>query len=353
MQEKKNIVFLYTELAGYSLACFRELIKREVNVYVFHYPVNIEAPFKFLPPSKLNLYDRSLISIHDFHQQIKNIKPDLIVCSGWIDKDYLAICKHYFKKIPTIVAFDNQWKGTLKQRAAIFASSKLLLNKFSHCWVPGERQVTFAQKLGFKYTNILKNLYSADLNFFQNIFIETYEIKKQKFPHRFIYSGRYLDLKGITDLWQAFIELQSETPNDWELWCLGAGNINPIRNHKIKHFGFVQPSDLINYLAKTGVFILPSREEPWGVSVHEFSAAGFPLILSDKVGAEDLFLIEYQNGFIFKSKHIAELKSKMKTIISKSDSELISMGLRSNELSKQITPEVWSQTLLTIFNVRH
>ena len=29
----------------------------------------------------------------------RNINPDIIICSGWMDKDYLKITKLYFKKI--------------------------------------------------------------------------------------------------------------------------------------------------------------------------------------------------------------------------------------------------------------
>jgi len=40
--------------------------------------------------------------------------------------------------------------------------------------------------------------------------------------------------------------------------------------------GFVQPSDLPNIFAQAGVFILPSRYEPWGVVIGEALASGLP-----------------------------------------------------------------------------
>ena len=47
----------------------------------------------------------------------------------------------------------------------------------------------------------------------------------------------------------------------------------------------MQPEDLLAFMSTGKAFVLPSTFEPWGVAVHEFAAAGYPLILSDAVGA--------------------------------------------------------------------
>ena len=221
---------------------------------------------------------------------------------------------------------------------------------FNFCWVPGSRQKIFAKKLGFKEENIFLNAYCADLEFFNKLFLSGIESKKAVYPHRLIFVGRYYDFKGIEDLWNAFIEFQKETPNDWELWCLGTGDVEPIAHPKIKHFGFIQPDKIEKYIAETGVFVLPSRFEPWGVAVHEFAAAGFPLICSKEVGAAEMFLKQGQNGFLFEAGNIPELKGVLKKIMSLSDQQLIGMGQRSVELASQITQETWSETLMAIVN---
>lgn len=353
MKARANIVFLYFELAEYSFACFAELLKKCYAVHVFRYPVNKEAPFVFANTPRLNVYDRTQFNHAKLLDEILRIRPDLIVCSGWTDKDYLKVCKEFFGKIPTVVAFDNQWKGTIRQWAACLVASKLLRSKFSHCWVPGERQKTFAKRLGFKSGDILLNFYSADLSFFANIYLHIHEIKVKKIPHRFIFVGRYYDFKGITDLWDAFIQLQDEWPNDWELWCLGTGTKHLMKHEKIKHFGFVQPKDLGNYMKDAGVFVLPSWKEPWGVVVHEFAAAGFPLLLSDEVGAADVFLKPGENGLVFKARDVNSLKNLMQKIILMKDEDLVKMGELSHRLATSISPGIWADTLLKLMHVRN
>ena len=349
--KSKKILFLYAELATYFTNCLNLLSEENnIEIHLVKLPVNKEAPFQLKLHPKINVYEKNNFSANELERLASSISPDLIYCSGWIEKDYLKICKKFKKNIPVIVGLDNQWEGKLKQYLASIISRFTLLNYFSHCWVPGKPQLKYAEKLGFKRKNTFTGFYSADVDFFRKQFLEYKELKKNKLPHRFIFVGRYYEFKGIKDLWQAFIELKNETENDWELWCLGVGDIEPIQHPNIKHFGFVQANEISKYIKETSVFVLPSHKEPWGVVVHEFAAAGFPLICSDKVGAASGFLEPNKNGYIYHSGNIEELKSKLKKIISLTDNELFKMSEISAEKALQITPEKWKNTILSILN---
>jgi len=153
-------------------------------------------------------------------------------------------------------------------------------------------------------------------------------------------------------MWNAFIELQKEHPNDWELWCIGTGDEfdNKIEHDKIKHFGFVQPENFLEYIEKTGVYILPSHIEPWGVSLHEYAAAGFPVICSNKVGSSEKFIQEGKNGYVFPARDIEAIKEAFRKVIDSSENDLLDMQKKSIELSLLITPEKWAYTLMKLLN---
>jgi len=342
-----KFVFLYTEIAEYVLACCSQLAKHG-EVHIIRWPVNKEAPFQFQADPKIKLYSKSDYALPQLHQLVNDLQPDVIVCSGWIDKDYLKICKSFFKKIPTVMTCDTHWTGSFKQRLATVISRFTLLNIFSHAWVPGTIQKTYVKNLGFKLRNIHTGFYSCDLDYFTSVYESQKEQKALHFPKRFLYVGRYYEFKGIKELWQAFIELQQETPNEWELWCLGVGDIEPVQHPKIKHFGFIQPKELSAYTEQTGIFILPSHFEPWGVVVHEFAASGFPLLLSRPVGAKAAFLKEGENGYEFEPGNPEDIKQKMKKMCTLSIEELLRMSHVSNSVSKTISPQSWTTTLLTI-----
>lgn len=346
----RKILFLYSELAAYFLACIRELKNRNTEVHIVRYAVNKEAPFAFDETGNVHFYERDKYDEKQLTDLSKQIAPDALLCCGWIDRAYLRVAKFWYRKIPTILLVDNQWQGTWKQYIAGMLSPLYLLNRFSHIWIPGKPQYRYAIKLGFQPDNILTGFYSADFEHFYQIFRNTFDEKKNNFPRRFIYIGRYIRSKAIFDLWNAFIQLQNEYPNEWELWCIGTGELydKRIQHPAIKHFGFIQPADMQNYLKQCSVFILPSSFEPWGVVVHEMAAAGFPLICSDKVGAASQFLSNNSNGFIFHSGDVVQLKECMRKSIEADINKMLEMSNKSVELAKKITPRIWTDTLWRI-----
>jgi glycosyltransferase involved in cell wall biosynthesis len=341
-----KIVFLYTELADYTLACCSELSKT-AEVHIVRWPVNKEAPFQF-DYRGLPVYNKNEFSPEGIMEKVKAIGPDKIVCSGWIDKDYLKIVKEFYGKIPTIMALDTHWRSDLKQRLACIISRFFILNRFSHAWVPGKKQGEYARRLGFPESKITEGFYSCDTDRFNAFYTEFSDFKKKKFPKRFLYVGRYYPFKGVANLWTAFSDLQNEQSNEWELWCCGTGTLSPVAHPKIKHFGFVQPQALKNIIKDTGVFVLPSHFEPWGVVAHEYATAGYPLLLSRNVGAAEAFLNENENGFAFESNNTMQLKEALKKIINLSENDLFLMAEKSREKARQISPPLWAKNLLSM-----
>ncbi|MBX7093183.1 MAG: glycosyltransferase [Flavobacteriales bacterium] len=348
---KRKILFLYTELAGYILSCIDELVNTtSTEVILVRWPLNKEAPFDFKFPDGIKVLQRNEIKDDELLAMAKNFNPDLIFCSGWVDKGYLKVCKEFRFKIPVVVGLDNQWDGSFRQRIASLFRFKLIRPYFSHAWVPGERQKKFARRLGIPEKNISTGFYSADTRHFFKIYNELLPLRTSHFPKRFIYVGRYLPFKGIQDLWDAFVELQNEHPNEWELWCLGTGDLwdKKVEHPKIKHFGFVQPNEISGIIAQTGVFILPSQFEPWGVVVHEFAASGFPLICTPNVGASEVFLEENKNGFLIEAGNKNSIKEVLTKCMNLNQDSLLSMSVHSHLLSSKITPQVWTDKLLNI-----
>ncbi len=342
---KKKIVFLHTELAGYFLACIDTLAKTfDAEVHVIKLPVNKEAPFVFSYENNVKFYDRNEYSDKELTALCKSISPDFIFCAGWIDKSYLRISKHFFKQIPTVIVLDNHWTGSLKQQIAALASPAVLLKRFSHIWIPGLFQFEYARKLGFKRDSVIIGMYSADVNKFHAYYQEFKTRKEQAFPKRFLYVGRYIESKGVKELWDAFLELQAEGHSDWELWCAGVGKMETDfpKHPKIKNFGFVQPYELYALIRDSGVFVLPSHSEPWGVVVHEFAACGMPMICSNEVGAASAFLINGYNGLSFKAKDKTALKKVLLRMMNQTKEEYLTMSERSLSLSDTINPLIWA-----------
>lgn len=340
-----KVAFLYSEMAGYVLANIKELAK-EADVLIFRWPVASEAPFLFENIEGVEMIDRSLLEHAALKQKLSSFNPDLIVCSGWMDKGYLKLVRSFRKKIPTLVSLDNHWRGDAKQRLAAAISPFTLKRIFTHAWVPGTPQKRFARKLGFKDRCILEDFYVADVPLFKDAYKKSFQKKKEAFPKRILYVGRYVEHKGIFELWEAFKELKQDQSFEWELWCIGTGDEwdNRIESEGIQHHGFVQANEMGNYLDQTSIYILPSKFEPWGVTIQEFAICGFPIIASKHVGAATKYVSE-ENGLIIEEVSKEALKNALLQLTSESESKLLAMGEKSHKIGVSVDNSHWVENL--------
>ena len=343
MLPKPKIVFLYSEIAGYFLACAKALAKT-AEVLVVRWPVNSEAPFQFENVTGLKIICKSDFNRVQLHKTISDFGPSTIICSGWMDKDYLKIVKSFKKKIPVVLTLDNHWTGSIKQRIASILSPFFLKNKFTHAWVPGSPQVKFAKALGFK--NVMTGFYCADVDLHKL----SYNQKKVQKTKQFLYVGRYVEHKAIFEMWEAFISLiQAGEADGWEMVCAGTGEAfeSKLIHPSIKHLGFLQPKDLKLLLEENPIYVLPSKFEPWGVSVQEFAIAGCPLLVSEKVGAAEMFLKEGENGY-YVLPTLESIKEGMKKMIALEEDRFNEMRKHSHDMGVSYTPHQWAEKIMTI-----
>jgi glycosyltransferase involved in cell wall biosynthesis len=229
----------------------------------------------------------------------------------------------------------------------------MVKNTYNQAWVPGEKQALFAKKLGFPNNRIERGFYSADVDLFQSFGEEALPLKKTNYPKRFLYVGRYVEHKGIFDMWKAFLAVVKEdNATDWEFISIGTGDQydQRIQHPQIKHLGFIQPNHFQETINETSVYILPSHFEPWGVSLHEFAAAGFPVLVSNEIGSSEAFCEHGKNGYKFEAGNVQEIKQSLRKMMNLNQNEFLSMQNHSIDLSLKNTPELWSKTLMKLAN---
>ncbi len=338
-----KIVFLYTEIAAYTLACLNALAKAErCQVYLFHYPINSEAPFDFEIDKRITTFEKSNFDANGLQNKLYEIKPSLIYVSGWIDQKYLNAIKGFAPDIPVVMGFDTPWNGTWQQHIKSKLFSYTIKKKFTHAFLASKKQHTFALKLGFKEQKILDGVYCCDVDKYNEAFTNC-EIR----PSNFIFIGRYVTQKNVSMLWQCFIRAVEELNSSAILLSVGVGSVDPVKHKSIKHLGFIQPQDMGEVLKQANVFILPSLFEPWGVVVQEMSCAGFPMILSNKVNAAEKFLTE-ENGFLINPNSENELTQVIKKCMQLDKQTIASMQKASHDLGNTYTPKNWAEQLLQL-----
>lgn len=287
----------------------------------------------------------------------KKVKPDLIYVSGRMDKGYLKLAKYFRKQNTLILAgMDNQWDGSIRQRLACLLSYFLYKQYFTHIQVPNRLQYEYARRLGYSSRNILLPLYTADVDKYTEAY--RYRLENNNVIKKTIlFVGRLDPVKGLHLLISAFISLKGKH-SQWRLMIIGNGPLKAKIHRDTKEHpeiilkDFLQPNELINAAKDVSFFCLPSLMEPWGVVIHEFTCLGLPIVTSSVCGASSQFLVNGYNGYTFENGSQVDLKSKLEIMMSKSRSELTTMGQRSHNLSQQVSPELTAAATLSIIKSR-
>lgn len=346
-----KILYLYAEVMGYTMATIRELAERGNEVYMVHWNHKKLTPYQAPNVSNVFMYNRSELSVNQIKKLAKDINPVVTVVSGWMDRGYMSVAKQLRQEgLPVVIGLDSHWHGTLNQWLTLILGRVGYFSQFySHAWVAGLYQFEYARRLGFDKKNIVYDLYSADLRLFNKAYNNSIENKLTIYPHRFLFVGRFEPVKGLDVLLQAWTELGAKK-NDWELHLIGNGSLKAQLEDTpgVVVKDFMQPEQLMQEVTNAGCFLLPSHGEPWGVVVHEFAAAGLPLILSDLVGAASTFLISGLNGYSFNVNDPMALAHRMRQIINMNDQELYAKAVSSHALSQRITPETSAGNLLSV-----
>lgn len=342
-----RILILYSELAGYNLPCFQALAAKGAEIHLIRWPVNAEAPFSFEDLPEVNFYAREDFDTEQLLALADQIQPEAMYVAGWMDKGYTAVARQWRAKgIPIICALDNHWRGDIRQRLAALLSPWHIKRMFSHLWVPGLHQYEFARRLGYSPDHIRTGMYSADVA----PFLDVAPKRTPTGARELLYVGRLVEIKGVRELIRAFIAEVEASGAAWTLRMVGTGDLSgSLPAHARVHFqGFVQPDALPALASQADAFILPSHFEPWGVVLHEFAAAGLPLLASDACGSATAFLRDGYNGFGFAAGEEKALRRALRQLFDASPASLEAMGQRSRELSLQITPESWAAMFLSV-----
>lgn len=351
-----RISILWTELPGYLSACLKALVTHyEIDLQVIRrgkgrrHPYD-ETLFRWIP----NLYTLDIACSpkerwRALRDALRDHDPQLAVVCGWAHPEYRRAA-WWLKRQGVLVVgtSDNTWLGTWKQRLGGIPARWLLRCMYDCLWVPGERASILARHLGFRGLSLWQGLYVGDYDTFAAVARQRFSSTTipNSWPRRMLFTGRFVESKGVKQLVGAYRRYREHTLQPWELWCAGSGPLESLLNAEpgIKVLGFVQPDDYPNILQQVGLFVLPSLHDPWGVAIHEAAAAGLPLLCSSACGATVELLQDGFNGYIFEPGDVQEL-AELLGYCTSGEVDLRTMGLRSARLAERYTPATWAHYL--------
>lgn len=249
---------------------------------------------------------------------------------------------------------------TAKATGFLAILKQWLVLQFDAALVAGAPHKEYFSRLGMKH--IVLGYDAVDNDFFKDgatkAISRANELRIQYGlpPRYFINVGRMESKKNLETLIDAYKLVRERLGDECpRLVFVGSGKKeNVLRNRCIRHgfavlqlassgqmvrpneadvifMGFRQVEELPLFYALALAFVLPSREEEWGLVVNEAMACGLPVLVSRAAGCAQDLVRPGENGFLFDPMDAIELADYLERIIR--DPKLaVSMGAASQQI---------------------
>ena len=164
--------------------------------------------------------------------------------------------------------------------------------------------------------------------------------------------GQFITRKGFDILLNAF---NNESMKNNKLLIIGGGPLKDeylkyIERNNIKNvyiLDFVKKNELINIYKYSDVFVLPTREDIWGLVINEAMSLGLPVISTNQcLAAKELL----DKRYLYECEEVDSLTKLLNEINNKSYDELYKIGEENINISKKYTIENMADEHINIFN---
>ena len=343
-----RVAMCFHSVSGYMSACWRALAADPaIELLVCtQRPISAgDAPFDprlvdgvrtvMIDPDRMS-DPRALIG------HVTEFRPDVLVVGGWFVPAFNAlIYAPALANVPRILAIDRPRESVLKDWSHKLRH-RSYLRRFDRVFVTGERCWQFARFLGFSDAHIRRGTYGVDYDALAPL-LDRRTATPGGWPRSFLFMGRYVPVKGLDVLLDAYRAYRSSVTEPWPLTTCGSGEQKAMIAGVtgVRDLGFVQPAEQQNVLAGAGVFVMPSRFDPWPLVIVESCAAGLPVVCSSACGSAVELVRPYANGLVVPTGDARALASGMKWMHAHED-RLPTMGAQSRALAAPYSALMWA-----------
>jgi glycosyltransferase involved in cell wall biosynthesis len=174
-----------------------------------------------------------------------------------------------------------------------------------------------------------------------------------------LYSAKFDARKCPQDMLRAAAQLNAEGAN-FHLAMIGSGALeaelramaDTLGLENVHFHGFVNQAEMPRIYGVCDVFVLPSRDEPWGLAINEAMCAGLPIVASAEIGCVPDLVKNGVNGYTFTGGDVAALCAALRRLIADADLRA-HMGTASRDIiSRWSFAEVRDGLRLALASVR-
>lgn len=385
--KKRRILYTTNTLSPYRIDFWNELSKYcEVTVLIERSGLeNRDDRWTEGKKIKFNaIYLKSVFTIGEgafcigAWKYLKEYRNDIIVIGGYSTPTGMSCIEYlHFNRIPFILNCD----GGLKKEKDLFRAVKTHFIEKASLWLStGKKCDEYLLAYGAKKNRIAKYPFTSvrrpDLHEPLNAG-QRREFRNQlgiNEKHMVLYVGQFIHRKGIDVLFKAVRGLENtavvlaggENIADFIDGGISSDGLDSEKsgwnssvdthreNLSLKEYGhcravgFKSFSELIPYYQAADVFVLPTREDIWGLVVNEAMAMGAPVLTTTKCVAGCELIRDGENGFLIEADNDRELREKIGILLGDEDMRM-NLAKQGYEDVRRYTIENMARVHVKIF----
>lgn len=252
---------------------------------------------------------------------------DVVILGNYLSFTGLEVCK-VCKKLPTKIFVSADGALPKKDGFLKYHIKRKILKRCDYYLSPSEKTDEYFLNYKIKKEKIFRYNFT---NLASNEILSFFKRQEKQGEQVIILGvGQFIYRKGFDVLIRACKDLPVKLvlvggePTEEYLKII---NEETIKN--VEFFPFKAKKDLSEIYLKSDIFVLPTRDDPWGLVINEAMNYSLPIITTDKCVAGLDLIEEGKGGFIIKSDSVSELSQAINKLL---DYDLrISFGKYNNE----------------------
>jgi glycosyltransferase involved in cell wall biosynthesis len=276
--------------------------------------------------------------------QLSRYRPDVIISAEMRARTLLAMAFRKLNPSSRLIIWSEAAESTESGRGvARHIARKIFVKNADAFLAVGAGAVNYLKRLGAPAAKIFEIAYTTDIRRFAGDAAP----HPPEHAHRLLYSGQFIDRKGLVPFIQVLSKWASDHP-DREVEFALAGD-GPLRdsissltvapNVKLTILGVFQYDDLPEIYRAAGIFVLPTLADTWAVVVNEALAAGLPVLGSVYAQAVEQLIQDGYNGWTFEPDDAEDTYRAIDRVVNTSAAQLDAMRTRARATASQYTPE--------------
>jgi glycosyltransferase involved in cell wall biosynthesis len=344
-------------LNGVHLKVFFE--KKEVPHRPSWKPISLRAYcYKIIHSYHLKWFKRYRLLAYRLPFYLKRYNPDVVVVVNLSQAVFALMYTLLRNKILILWSGESEHILTCRSLSAVWLIRRVLYPLVDGFGCYSKKTMSFFKDIFRIPTSKIFHIpQCVDQSHFmcdhEDILIRDFKLEDRQKKFIFLSVGQLIYLKGYDLLIKAWRKLPREILDKAILRIAGTGPLEGILKNlicrteltNVELIGFVHYQDLPSLYRSADAFILPTREDTWGLVVNEAISCGLPVLCSKYAHAQEM-IVEGENGYIFDPLDIEDTIFKIKTMYERRYDWIWTAGNAWQRLKKQYSVETAAKSML-------